>query len=117
MHRAAGLRVRPDSVAADVGVRVLLRIGPVRAPCQVVWRKEEETSAGFAYGTLVGHPECGEEAFLVEQRPDGVVVFTVWAFSRPAAWYLRAVGPLGRWVQRVAAGHYGRSLRRCVANV
>src|SRR5207245_1109455 len=26
-----------------------LRVGPVRAPCQVVWTRHEPTSSGFAY--------------------------------------------------------------------
>lgn len=38
---------------------------------------------GFAYGTLPGHPEKGEESFRVEHREPGVV-FRILAMSRPA---------------------------------
>ena len=40
---------------------------------------------GFAYGTLPGHAESGEERFLIEwdQDEDGVW-FDILAFSRPA---------------------------------
>jgi uncharacterized protein (UPF0548 family) len=45
---------------------------------------DEENRRGFAYGTPPGHPEQGEEAFVVALREDGQVTFTVTAFSRPA---------------------------------
>ena len=39
---------------------------------------------GFAYGTLPGHAERGEERFLVEHdRRSGAVSYDVFAFSRP----------------------------------
>lgn len=39
---------------------------------------------GFAYGTLPGHAERGEERFLVEHDPgSGAVFYDVFAFSRP----------------------------------
>ncbi|HEV8560641.1 MAG TPA: DUF1990 family protein [Actinophytocola sp.] len=43
------------------------------APGRVVHVVEEEHRRGFAYGTLPGHPECGEEAFLLERHADGTV--------------------------------------------
>jgi uncharacterized protein (UPF0548 family) len=112
MHRGVPLGITATAPEAAPGVRVTLRIGPVRAPCQVVWTRREPTHAGFAYGTLPGHPECGEEAFLLDLRPDGTVDFTVFALSRPAAWYARAAGPVTPWVQRAAAHRYATVLRR-----
>jgi uncharacterized protein (UPF0548 family) len=112
MQRAAGLRVGADAPDAAPGVRVVMRAGPVRIPCEVVWTVREERRTGFAYGTLTGHPECGEESFVVEWEADGSVWLTVTAFSRPAAWYLRVAGPAGRLVQRAAARRYGSCLRR-----
>ncbi len=112
MHRATPLiRVAAGTPRADPGVRVLLRVGPLRAPCEVVWTLHEEHRTGFGYGTLPGHPECGEESFLIERHPDGSVDFTVHALSRPAAWYLKAAGPAGRLTQRFAARRYGAALR------
>jgi len=112
MHRAVPLGVTATAPEAAPGVRVTLRIGPLRAPCQVVWTRHEPHRSGFAYGTLPGHPECGEEAFLLDHRPDGTVDFTVLALSRPAAWYARAAGPAARWAQRAAAYRYAAVLRR-----
>ncbi len=39
---------------------------------------------GFAYGTLEGHAEFGEERFTVEYNPaDQSVWYDLYAFSRP----------------------------------
>ncbi|MEU9123364.1 DUF1990 domain-containing protein [Streptomyces sp. NPDC048506] len=116
MHRAAGAVIRADAprAAPGVAVEVSLGIGPLRlrAPCRVVWTVAEEDRIGFAYGTREGHPECGEEAFLAERRPDGSVWFVVTAFSRPAARLTRFGGPLVPVAQRQYARHLGRTLRR-----
>jgi uncharacterized protein (UPF0548 family) len=53
------------------GAVVLLRAGGLRIPCRVVYTVSEADRQDFAYGTLPGHPEQGEEAFVVtmaEQR-------------------------------------------------
>ncbi|RDG37909.1 DUF1990 family protein [Streptomyces corynorhini] len=116
MHRAVGVGVVATRDRAEPGVRVRLLLGRGRwglvAPCEVVWAVEEPTRLGFAYGTLPGHPERGEEAFLVELAPDGQVFFTVTAFSRPALRYTRAAGPLVPVFQKLYARRCGRVLRR-----
>ncbi|MBT2438900.1 DUF1990 domain-containing protein [Streptomyces sp. ISL-36] len=118
MHRASGARVRSDAVRAEPGVlvEVSLGVGPVRfaAPCEVIWTAYEKNRTGFAYGTRVRHPECGEESFVVDLHPDGSVWFTVTAFSRPAVWYTRLAGPLVPRLQHAYARHLGRTLRRLV---
>ena len=78
----------------------------------MVWCVAEPDRVGFAYGTLAGHPESGEESFVLERDPEGVVTLTVTAISRPAAWYTRAAGPVGRLARRLIARRYGRALRR-----
>jgi uncharacterized protein (UPF0548 family) len=120
MHRAVGVSIRaaaPGAVAgAAPGVRVTVGLGLGRlrlnAPCRVVWALREPDRTGFAYGTLPGHPACGEEAFLVERLPDDSVWLTVTVFSRAASWYTRAAGPLTRVGQRAYARRCGRVLRR-----
>ncbi len=59
---------------------------PVKAPVRVVYVIDEPARRGFAYGTLEGHPESGEEAFVVDRTEDGSVWITITAFSRPSAW-------------------------------
>lgn len=119
MHRAGGARVVASAARAEaaVTVQVSLDIGPVRftAPCQVVWTAYERNRTGFAYGTCEGHPERGEESFVVELADDGTVWFTVLAFSRPASWYTRLAGPLVPVVQRWYARRLGTTLRRIVS--
>ncbi len=57
------------------------------------------TENGFAYGTLPGHPEIGEERFWVQRLPDDSVVAHIVAFSRPGRWFTRIGGPIGRIAQ------------------
>lgn len=115
MHEAAGLEVQASRPSAEPGtvVVVTMRVGPVRfpAPCRVIESVRDAARAGFAYGTLPGHPESGEEAFYVEQRADGTVTASVTAFSRPGRWFTRLGGPVGRVVQRRATHRYVDALR------
>lgn len=119
-HLTSGMRVERDG-AGVVGpgdrVTVGIGLGPLRitAPCRIVWTAYEPTRAGFAYGTLTGHPERGEESFVVDMDPDGTVWFTVTAFSRPAAWYTRLAGPVVPFLQLRYARRLGRHVRRLAA--
>lgn len=117
MHRATGARVFASADRAAPGVSVRIRLLVLNAPCQVVWVADEPDRAGFAYGTLPGHPECGEESFLVERGADGRLEFVVTAFSRPGSWYTRAAGPVVPILQRGYARHLGRTLNRLVPAV
>lgn len=91
MHRKAGLRPTSSSSRAAAGVTVLPRAGrrpfQLAIPCRVVSTLEEKDRRGFGYGTLPGHPEQGEEAFIVEMGHTGDVCFRIWAFSRLAQQY------------------------------
>jgi len=115
MHRATGARIEASAPRAAPGVAVTvgLGVGPLRitAPCRVVWSVEEPDRAGFGYGTLPGHPESGEESFVVERAADGRLWFTVTAFSRPARWFTRAGGPVVVLFQRLYARLLGARLR------
>lgn len=73
--------------------------------CRVVYLVDDEQGTvrrwGFAYGTLPGHAECGEERFLVEwDQSDGGVWYDVLAFSRPRHVMARLGYPLARRFQR-----------------
>lgn len=119
MHRASGAGVRSAAERAEPGARVEVSAGVGRlrlgAPCEVIWTVDEEHRAGFGYGTLTGHPQQGEESFVVDLHEDGSVRFTVTAFSLPAAWYSRLAGPLVPVLQRWYARRLGRTLRRISA--
>jgi uncharacterized protein (UPF0548 family) len=114
MHRRAGVSVRPSSDSVGEGVVAVLRLGwgvlGVNAPVRVVYIVDEDCRKGFAYGTLPGHPESGEEAFVVELRDDGQVMFTISAFSRPASPLARIGGPISRGIQRWVTSRYLRAV-------
>ncbi|GAA4696164.1 DUF1990 domain-containing protein [Nocardioides conyzicola] len=84
----------------------------MRIPCRVAYVVAEPDRAGFAYGTLPGHPESGEERFLLTRLSDGRITFTVTAFSRPATRLARAGGPLTRSIQDRVSRRYLRAADR-----
>jgi len=105
----------PDGVAfAAPGDTALLRIpfGPFRvtAPARVVYVLDEPDRKGFAYGTLPGHPENGEEAFIVERDADDSVWLRITAFSRPANWFFWLGYPVLRLSQEFYTSRYERAL-------
>ncbi|MBA3252247.1 MAG: DUF1990 domain-containing protein [Geodermatophilaceae bacterium] len=115
-QRHAGVEVYPPQARPAEGETVvqLLRLGPLwaTAACRIVYRLDEADRAGFAYGTLTGHPVRGEEAFLVERDAAGVVRVRIAVFSRPNHWLVRLGGPVGRLVQRRTAGRYADGIAR-----
>jgi len=111
MLRGAGVKVRATTEVAAVGSEVIVGIGPVQAPCRVVYVVDEPDRRGFAYGTLPGHAESGEELFLVRFDPATESVFAeVTAFSRHATWWSRLASPFTSLVQRVVTSRYLNAL-------
>ncbi len=111
MLRGAGVKVRATTALAAVGSEVIVHLGPVQAPCRVVYVVEEPDRGGFAYGTLPGHPESGEELFLVRYDPATEDVFAeVTAFSQHATWWSRLASPFTSLVQRVVTTRYLKAL-------
>jgi hypothetical protein len=55
-----------------------IALGPITAiaPCRIVAVVDEPLRFGFAYGTLPGHPESGEEAFIIDNT-DQAVIFQI----------------------------------------
>jgi uncharacterized protein (UPF0548 family) len=115
MHRAAGIKMITTAPRAAKGVRVTasVGVGPIRvlAPCEVIAVVADADRRGFAYGTLAGHPERGEEAFFVT-RESGVVFFEMRAFSRPARWFTRIGEPFAPYLQRLYAWNLARALHK-----
>jgi uncharacterized protein (UPF0548 family) len=71
--------------------------------CRIVYVVNEAgpvTRFGFAYGTLPGHVESGEERFLIEwNRADDSVWYDILAFSRPNVLLARVGYPFVRHKQ------------------
>ena len=114
MQDRSGLRVEASEIPLRAGSVVLLQLGvrplAVTIPCRVVGVVDEPDRRGFVYGTLPGHPESGEERFVLERHADGRVSFTITAVSRPATLLTRLAGPLGRLAQRLQTRRYLRAM-------
>jgi uncharacterized protein (UPF0548 family) len=111
VHAVFGADGTPFLQAGD-SIELIIPFGPfsVKAPARVVYVIDEPTRKGFAYGTMIGHPEDGEEAFIVDHRDDGSVWLTIRAFSRPASWYWWLVYPVLRISQEYYTRRYLRAL-------
>lgn len=116
-HSGAGVSVTPVSGRLTEGDTVIAstRVGPLHVviPCRIVYVVVEPDRYGFAYATLPGHPECGEEAFMLS-RSDDDVVFTVSAHSRHAELLAKLGAPVSRVVQRRTNNAYVAGLRAYV---
>ncbi|NQX13652.1 DUF1990 domain-containing protein [Microbacteriaceae bacterium VKM Ac-2855] len=80
------------------------------APVRVVYVIDEPDEVGFAYGTLAGHPESGEESFVVEKRADDSVWIVIRVFSKPSSRLYRLGAPVLRRVQKSITKKYLRAL-------
>lgn len=114
-HEGASVRIFPPGIPVSPGATILavLTLGPAQivAPCRIVCVIDEIDRFGFAYGTLPGHPERGEEAFFVERCGEGTF-FTIIAFSRPADPLARFAGPIGRAIQVAITRRFVTALAR-----
>ncbi|MBT4866983.1 MAG: DUF1990 domain-containing protein, partial [Planctomycetaceae bacterium] len=73
--------------------------------CRIVYVDETASEVGhefsFAYGTLKGHVERGEERFRIEwQHADDSVWYEIVAFSKPGTWLSKVGYPYVRYQQR-----------------
>jgi len=117
-HLGAGFVVEPHQPPAEgVTVAVAAPLGPLTAVavCRIVAVVDEPDRYGFAYGTLPGHPERGEEAFVVQRNDGGCAAFNIIAFSRPAELLARLGGPVTRAIQERASRRYLKALADFVA--
>lgn len=117
-HRLPGMQVFPHDREIRAGATVIVTLGTpiaaLAAPCRIIGVIDGQTRWGFAYGTLPGHPEQGEESFAVSMSADQTVRFEIEAFSRPGDPLVRLSGPIGRGIQRSGTGSYLRALKRFV---
>jgi uncharacterized protein (UPF0548 family) len=113
-HRGAGVTVVPEDAPIEVGTTVALALPlagiSTLAACRIVGVVEDDSRFGFAYGTLTGHPERGEEAFSVERDGDAVR-FHIRAFSREADPLARLGAPVTRLIQRRVTRAYLTALQ------
>ncbi len=70
---------------------------------------------GFAFGTLPGHSEQGEERFTIERRANDTVWYELLAFAKPKHVLARVGYLLTRSVQKRFARDSGEVMRAAVA--
>jgi len=89
-----------------------------RNACRIVYVVDEAGPVrrfGFAYGTLPGHVESGEERFLIEwDQNDDAVWYDILAFSRPNHVLTRLGYPVVRRLQKRFGRDSAASMRRAV---
>lgn len=98
----------PDApIVAGTTVGILAHLPGVHIlnACRIVYVIDEQNEHGcrfgFAYGTLPGHVERGEERFLIEwQHADDSVGYDILAFSQPNHWLAKVGYPITRFYQR-----------------
>lgn len=107
--------IRPGEVVAVMGRAVGLWW---LNACRIVYVVDESGPVcrfGFAYGTLPGHVESGEERFLIEwDRDEDSVWYDILAFSRPNHVLTRLGYPLVRRSQKRFGRDSAASLFRSV---
>ncbi len=108
--------IRPGEVVAVMGRAI--GVWWLNA-CRVVYVVDETgpvSKFGFAYGTLPGHVESGEERFQIEwDRGDDGVWYDIVAFSRPNQFSARLGYPVVRRLQKRFGRDSAAAMRRAVA--
>ena len=86
--------------------------------CRIVYVIDEAEPVrrfGFAYGTLPGHAESGEERFLVEwNQADNSVWYDILAFSRPRHPLVWLGYPFARLIQKRFARQSAQAMLQSV---
>lgn len=88
--------------------------------CRIVYVVDESgpiSNFGFAYGTLPGHVESGEERFLIEwNRANDSVWYDILAFSRPNHILTRLGYPVVRRAQKRFGRDSAKSMLTAIAS-
>lgn len=86
--------------------------------CRIVYvvdDKRTTTRFGFAYGTLPGHAESGEERFVIEwDRSNNEVWYDILAFSKPNYFVTRLGYPVVRYFQKRFARNSATAMVKAV---
>ncbi|MGE3807732.1 MAG: DUF1990 family protein [Gemmataceae bacterium] len=85
--------------------------------CRIVYTIDEPRRFGFAYGTLPGHVERGEELFLIERDENDDVWYEIVALSRPNHWLAWLGYPYTRWLQARFRRDSSQVMQRAVLSV
>lgn len=115
-----GTPVQPgDTIGLVYRFLPLLRLFFASRVTEVFVRQPYEggVRSGFAYQTLEGHPELGEEVFTVSKNAQGTITFRIEAWSRPNLWFVKLLTPWARRQQKAAARSAGGHLAQVAGSV
>lgn len=122
MYQTGWTRLYPTKVPIAVGAVVCAVVNHGFCwsvnPCRIIYILEETgivARYGFAFGTLPGHSEEGEERFTVEWRgDDDSVWFELLSFARPHDVLAKIGFPFVGFFQRKFAGDAKRAMFEAV---
>jgi len=123
MYKTGWTQIYPPDAPVETGgvVCVVVNHGFCWSmnPCRIVYVLEERGAVerfGFAFGTLPGHSEEGEERFTVEWRrgEDDSVWYELLAFARPHHILAKIGSPFVRFTQRRFARDSFLAMQRAV---
>jgi uncharacterized protein (UPF0548 family) len=125
MYRLEWTRIFPADTLIAAGQTVCVVAGHGFCwsinPCRIIYVLEENGKTeryGFAFGTLPGHSEEGEERFIVERRrEDDSVWYELFAFARPHHVLARIGSPFVRLFQQKFADDSGRAMLKAVKDI
>ena len=113
-QRHLGARVIPADQQPELGATILvdLHLGPIAiaVPNRIVAVIDEPNRWGFAYGTLPGHHERGEESFVIARHANDTVTATINVDAVPATFPAQLAAPIVRALQRAAIRRYLKAL-------
>ena len=116
-HRHAGIAVHPEGKAPEQGdtVALVIPVGllALTVANRIVAVVDDARRFAVVYGTLPGHGEKGEEAFVINHHDDDTVTFDIVAFTRPVG-TARLGRPAVRFLQLRATNRYLSGLQRFV---
>lgn len=109
-HDGIRARLQPPGAPIEAATTVLVvaPFGPfeMAVPNRIVAVVDEPERYGFAYGTLQGHAEVGEELFLAEATGPGRVRLSVRIHAQPGSRLARLGRPVVLLLQRAATRRY-----------
>src|SRR3954469_15593774 len=109
----SGFRVMGESLATlGADNELVFRCAglSVREPVRVVGVVDLPSRRGLAYGTRLGHPVSGEEAFIVHRDQTGAVWLTIRSVTMPAPGWRTTAFPIFLIAQRALRRRYLRAL-------
>lgn len=122
MYQLDWTRLYPPKTPLEVGAVVCVVVNHGFCwslnPCRVIYLTEEKGDVrrfGFAFGTLPGHSETGEERFTVEwHQADDSVWYELFAFARPHDILAKIGFPFVGYFQRAFAADSSKAMQKSV---